>query len=775
VPCLVTQGFAAGFVPAYEASTQRREARRSAEFDAMLSKVDDLQEARNEARQEVNRRREDAKNLTESLGVGDTGAMFRALELYDDDIEKVIENVNNGTLQFDQQPTNTPQEAQMPEALTQDNIIAASEGPTREASAALDAAEDAGVPESAPEQTPSTSTDEQMKDSGLVNQENITPEEDRNAVGTLLGAYDTADSRMQDYLERTGQDAESFSSDVSSLRPESDYRLNVSGTDMSLEALDDADTTEMKKWFARNKDSLSESENATYNAMYEVQEASENGEQLNTDPTWLAKQDSATLRRLARMAPDGSNAKRTYLNAAQSADLEVILSPDFLTGIDSDSPQADIQLKIATVEDSSLSNAAKRERIDRLRELEQRILRGGDYDQQRYMYTVMEDGTLSSDYIPVDYNGNVYRTANGEIIDPKSQTNRQFVDPSSADDFRKTYNRAIKDVASAATETTAIIDNLLKLRQSIIDAPEATNRFNRFFSGVNKIANEGFAAFEFLEPGREYTHTQAIDALENFEGMGEDVAEQARYQISLIFGQLAANGSTGVGVSDTEFANTAATIPITGNPTSIIGTLNSLARDSVDTLERQRNNARGSTANPDRFTADVWNTPASEYINSLFTGQQQQGFREALEDRKDYFGDNAGRNTEDGSVDLSVTYSENRNVFDQAAQSLQNAEEGQRQQIINNAAQQAGTSPQLANSIINNLASVGSRGSAPNSQREESTLVSIPAEQIQSMPQPQYNEFLKSLPTDPETGAPDLSGLSDQQLDAMMRRSSGSN
>jgi len=76
-------GFAAGFVPAYEASTKRREARRSAEFDAMLSKVDDLQEARNEARQEVTRRREAAKNLTESLGVGDTGAMFRALELYD--------------------------------------------------------------------------------------------------------------------------------------------------------------------------------------------------------------------------------------------------------------------------------------------------------------------------------------------------------------------------------------------------------------------------------------------------------------------------------------------------------------------------------------------------------------------------------------------------------------------------------------------------------------------------------------------------------------------
>lgn len=220
-------GFAAGFVPAYEASTQRREARRSAEFDAMLSKVDNLQEARNEARQEVARRREAAKNLTESLGVGDTGAMFRALELYDDDTEKVIESVTSGTLKFDQQPTNAPQQAQMTEGLTQDSLIAASEGPTREAGAALDAARDAGVPESAPEQAPSTSTDEQMRDSGLVNQENITPEEDRNAVGTLLGAYDTADSRMQDYLERTGQDAESFSSDVSALRPESEYNVSI--------------------------------------------------------------------------------------------------------------------------------------------------------------------------------------------------------------------------------------------------------------------------------------------------------------------------------------------------------------------------------------------------------------------------------------------------------------------------------------------------------------------------------------------------------------------
>lgn len=228
-------GFAAGFVPAYEASTQRREARRSAEFDAMLSKVDDLQEARNEARQEVTRRREAAKNLTESLGVGDTGAMFRALELYDDDTEKVIESVTSGTLKFDQQPTNAPQQAQMPEGLTQDSIIAASEGPTREAGAALDAARDAGVPESAPEQT--AETDAQMRDSGLYNPDNVTPEEDRNIVGSLFGAYDNADSRMKDYLERTGQDAESFSSDVSALRPESEYNVSIQSGSADLSNL----------------------------------------------------------------------------------------------------------------------------------------------------------------------------------------------------------------------------------------------------------------------------------------------------------------------------------------------------------------------------------------------------------------------------------------------------------------------------------------------------------------------------------------------------------
>jgi len=81
------------------------------------------------------------------------------------------------------------------------------------------------VPESAPEQT--SETDSQMRDSGLYNPENVTPEEDRNIVGLLFGAYDNADSRMKDYLERTGQDAESFSSDVSSLRPESEYNVSI--------------------------------------------------------------------------------------------------------------------------------------------------------------------------------------------------------------------------------------------------------------------------------------------------------------------------------------------------------------------------------------------------------------------------------------------------------------------------------------------------------------------------------------------------------------------
>lgn len=304
-------GFAAGFVPAYQASSQRREARRTKEFDAMVSQVDKLQEARNEARQEVARRRKAAKNLTESLGVADTGAMFRALELYDDDTEKVIEGVNNGTISFDEQDTAPAESTQMPEGLTQDSIIEASQGPTREAGEALNAAQAAGVPESAPEQTTDTSTDAQMRDSGLVNQENITPEEDRNAVGTLLGAYDTADSRMQGYLQRTGQDASTLSADTSDLEPESGYSLNVRGGSEDLSNLLGKDTRFIDDWMAVNGNSLNEEQISIVNGLRERSTMSD-----SMSDAEIARMSDPALESMIALS-DGDEQNR-YLTALES-------------------------------------------------------------------------------------------------------------------------------------------------------------------------------------------------------------------------------------------------------------------------------------------------------------------------------------------------------------------------------------------------------------------------------------------------------------------------
>ena len=133
------EGFAAGFVPAYEASTARAEKQRQAEFEAALERRKELEERMREERKKI----ETAEDIASALGIEGTDAVLEALNLYGSAPE-VINAYQEGQITFGNTVGNNQgdvgtQTENAFSSVTRNDIIQSSDGPTVEAGEALSA------------------------------------------------------------------------------------------------------------------------------------------------------------------------------------------------------------------------------------------------------------------------------------------------------------------------------------------------------------------------------------------------------------------------------------------------------------------------------------------------------------------------------------------------------------------------------------------------------------------------------------------------------------
>jgi len=142
------EGFATGFVPAYENSVARREKRRDAEFESKLSAWESIREKQQEEAQKARQ----AQRVASAIGVPASDAVYDAMNIYGS-ASDVINAYQEGQITFNQTAgspsggadANEQTQSALTGGFSRNDVISASEGPTKEAAEAMSSVDDNAV------------------------------------------------------------------------------------------------------------------------------------------------------------------------------------------------------------------------------------------------------------------------------------------------------------------------------------------------------------------------------------------------------------------------------------------------------------------------------------------------------------------------------------------------------------------------------------------------------------------------------------------------------
>ena len=166
--------------------------------------------------------------------------------------------------------------------------------------------------------------DQQMEDSGmsspLLNSENVTAPEERNAIGSLFGAYDNADSRFSNYLDETGQRQafEQYQSGGGSSLPASNYSLSINtGSNVDLSDIVGKSASEIDQFLIANDSALTSQDRERIAAIREVAVQDEQDSNWWRSPEEISGKSSDFLRTFVALT-DNEDARNQSLQALEA-------------------------------------------------------------------------------------------------------------------------------------------------------------------------------------------------------------------------------------------------------------------------------------------------------------------------------------------------------------------------------------------------------------------------------------------------------------------------
>lgn len=201
---------------------------------------------------------------------------------------------------------------------------------------------------------------------------------------------------------------------------------------------------------------------------------------------------------------------------------------------------------------------------------------------------------------------------------PVEQSSGVVVTEGVTEDWLKLHNTPIQETVQIMQDAESATRALLELKQIGLEFPEQRNSYVRMASAANKNLSSVWTLIDSFNGG-EYQYESVYEALK-----GKNLGEGATEFIAKVYGatyKLAAlNGSTGVGLSDKEFAiNLQKTGMDEVNDQNFGSSLDAMIRSGISNAEMATRTKLGGMFGPDYVKEDflkntIFAEPASVYI-----------------------------------------------------------------------------------------------------------------------------------------------------------------